>query len=239
MPNSILKTSKITAIAALALLMLFISSCSSGDNNNSKTPPIVTSGGKITRDTLVSFIRHFGKLKVFEKTLRQEIIINDTSKIKKLLGTFYPLWLDKHTNRILKVPFDVYVSISFDIGEIALSVKETGDGKFSVPKPTPIVDITGIIVRFDQEYRDIGTIRFDIDDEEFDAAWQAANVPDMITTQIAKEQKDEFVDVALNEAVSDIINRIKKRYQSIDFKFEQEEQVPVFSEVPTPKIEAK
>ncbi len=218
-------------------VMLFVSSCTSGDSTNSKTPPIVTPDGKVTRDTIVSYIRHYGKLKVLNKSLRRDIIINDTSKIKKLLGDYYPQWMDAHTNRILQVPFDVYVSIGFDIGEIALSVKEVGENKFTVPKPTPIVEITGIVVRFDEEIRKIGTLRFDIEDEEFDAAWQAANVPDMIKTLIAKERKDEFIDVILAETVSDIVSSIRNRYQDIDFKFESAEQEPVFSEIPKPVIE--
>lgn len=226
------------AIAALALLMLFISSCSSGDNR-SKTPPIVTSGGKVTRDTLVSYIRHYGDLKVLNKPLRDEIIINDTSKIKKLLGDYYPLWLDQHLNRILKVPYEVTVSVEFDLGEIALSVKEIGENKFSVSKPTPIVNISNLIVLYDQEYRDIGTFRFDINNMEFNSAWQEANVPERIKSQITKERKDEFIDALLAETVSDMVSNIRNRYQDIDFKFESAEHEPVFSEIPTPKIETK
>ena len=226
-------------IAILFLVAIIIPSCSSGDSTNSKTPPIVTSGGKVTRDTIVSYIRHYGKLNVFKKTLRQEIIINDTSKIKKLLGDYYPLFLDKYTNRILKVPYDVNATIGFDIGEIAMSVKEIDENKFTVAKPTPIVDITGILIRFDQEYRDIGTIRFDIESEEFNSAWQAANVPEQIKNQIAKERKDEFIDAVLAQTLGDILSAVRQRYPKIDFKFETEEKIPTFNEIPTPKIESK
>ncbi|MBQ9214324.1 MAG: hypothetical protein IJ150_10360, partial [Bacteroidales bacterium] len=212
---------------------------SSNGGGTSTGGPIVTEDGKVTRDTLVSFIRHYGKLNVRNITLRQEIDINDTSKIKKLLGDYYPLWLDKHLNRILKVPYEATVTIGFDLGEIALSVKETGENKFSVSKPTPIVDITNLIIRFDQEYRDIGTLRSDIETGEFNAAWQEKNVPERIKSEISKERKDVFIDAVLNENINNILSSVKKRYQGIDLNFESAEREPVFSEIPKPIIEKK
>ena len=238
MTKSIINKFRFVAIVASVLLVLLVWGCSSGGSNNSNSP-IVTQGGKVTRDTLVSFIRHYGKLNVLEKSLSGEIVINDTSKIKKLLGDYYPLWADKYFNRILKVPYDVYVKIGFDLGEIAFSVKEVDEGKFTVAKPTPIVDITGIIIRFDKEYRDIGTLRFDVDSKEFAEAWQDANVPELIKSQVCKERKDEFIDAVLAQTVSDIVSRVRRKYKNIDFKFETVEQAPVFSEIPTPKIESK
>ena len=181
---------RFAAIAASLFIMLFISACSSSNGGGTSTGgPIVTEDGKVTRDTLVSFIRHYGKLNVRNITLRQEIDINDTSKIKKLLGDYYPLWLDKHLNRILKVPYEATVTIGFDLGEIALSVKETGENKFSVSKPTPIVDITNLIIRFDQEYRDIGTLRSDIETGEFNAAWQEKMCQNELNLKFPKSEK--------------------------------------------------
>ena len=234
------KTNKLhfALFTASLFIMLFISACSSSNGGGTPTGgPIVAEGGKVTRDTLVSFIRHYGKLNVLKTTLRQEIIINDTSKIKKFLGDAYPLWLDKYTNRILKVPHEVNVEIGFDLGEIALSVKEKGEKEFTVAKPTPIVEITGILIRFDQEYRDIGLTRWNITDAEFNAAWQSANVPELIKTQIAKERKDEFLDVVLAQTISEILSSVRNRYQGIDFKFEPAEKEPTFNEIPNPKIE--
>lgn len=230
---------KITTLLASAALfmMLFISACSSGGNGNN--PPIVTEDGKITKDTLVSYIRHYGKLNVCKRTLRQEFIINDTSKIKKLLGKAFPRWLDEYTDRILKVPYDVYVEIGFDVNEIAFSIKEEGSEVFTATKPTPIVDITGIYIRFDEELRKIGLLRWDISDEEFTSAWQAANVPALIKSQIAKDRKDEFLDAVVSEAVSTILNSVRNRYQNIDFKFEKTEKEPTFNEIPNPKIDKK
>ena len=191
---------RFAVLAASVLLMLIVLGCSSvgGDNSSKSTlPPLITQGGKVTRDTLVSFIRHYGKLNVLEKSLRGEIVINDVSKIKKLLGDYYPLWADNYLNRVLIVPYDVYVKIGFDLGEIAFSVKELEEGKFTASKPTPIVDITGIIIRYDEEYRDIGTFRLDVNSKEFADAWRDANVPELIKSQVCKERKDEFIDAVL------------------------------------------
>jgi len=229
-----MKKSIITIVSVLLMVIAYGCSSGGGNNSNNSTPPLVT---QVTRDTLVSFIRHYGKLNVLKTTLRQEIIINDTSKIKKFLGDAYPLWLDKYTNRILKVPYEVNVEIGFDLGEIALSVKEKGEKEFTVAKPTPIVEITGILIRFDQEYRDIGLTRWNITDAEFNAAWQSANVPELIKTQIAKERKDEFLDVVLAQTISEILSSVRNRYQDIDFKFEPAEKEPTFNEIPNPKIE--
>ena len=230
-----------TLATASLILMLFVSACSSssngGSNGNAGTP-IVTSDGKITTDTLVTFIQHYGKLNVCKRELRREITINDTSKIKKLLGGYYPNFLDKITNRILIVPYDIYVSISFDLGEITSSIREDGSGVFFASKPTPIVDVTGIYIRFDEEYRDIGTIRLDITDAEFSAAWRSENVPDLIKQQIA-DRKDEFLDAAVLEAVSSILNSVRNRYRNIEFKFESTEKAPTFNEIPNPIIERK
>ena len=238
MKRNLINQLKIKTIALVALLlMLSVAACSSGGNGNN--PPIVTSGGKITKDTLVSFIRHYGKLNVCKRTLRQEIIINDTSKIKKLLGKAFPLWLDEYTDRVLKVPYDVYVEIGFDVNEIAFSIKEEGSEEFTATKPTPIVDITGIYIRFDEELRKIGLLRWDISDEEFTSAWQAAKVPELIKSQIAKNRKDEFLDAVVSEAVSSILNSVRNRYQSIDFKFEKTEKDPTFNEIPNPIIDKK
>ena len=223
-----MKRSIITIVSVLLMVIAYGCSSGGGGNSNNSTPPLVPQGGKVTRDTLVSYIRHYGKLNVLKTTLRQEIIINDTSKIKKFLGDAYPLWLDKYTNRILKVPYEVNVEIGFDLGEIALSVKELGEKEFTVAKPTPIVEITGILIRFDQEYRDIGLTRWNITDEEFNAAWQSANVPELIKTQIAKERKDEFLDAVLAQTVSDILRSVRNRYQDIDFRFEPAEKEPTF-----------
>lgn len=233
------KTSKHNFIQLLAplILMLFISACSSsGSDNSGNTPSIVTSGGVITKDTLVSFIRHYGKLNVNDKTLRGEVIINDTSKIKKILGSYYPLFLDKYTNRILKVPYEVFVSIGVDISEIAFSIKDNGDGSFTASTPTPIITVTGIYIHFDQEYRDIGLIRSDISDNEFNSAWQAANVAETIKNQITKERKEEFIDETVSDAVSNILNQVRNRYKSIEFKFNQEDKTPTFDELPKPII---
>lgn len=230
-------TIKTIFAAASLILMLFISACSSGGKGNN--PPTVTEGGKITKDTLVSYIRHYGKLNVCKRTLRQEIIINDTSKIKKLLGKAFPRWLDEYTDRILKVPYDVYVEIGFDVNEIAFSIKEEGSEEFTATKPTPIVDITGIYIRFDEELRKIGLLRWDISDEEFTSAWQAANVPELIKSQIAKNRKDEFLDAVVSEAVSTILNSVRNHYQNIDFKFEKTEKDPTFNEIPNPIIDKK
>lgn len=228
-------------LAISLFLMLYVSACSS--NNGGGTPtggPIKTEGGNVTKDTLVSYIRHYGKLNVCKRTLRQEIIINDTSKIKKLLGKAFPRWLDEYTDRVLKVPYDVYVEISFDVNEIAFSInKEEGSEVFTATKPTPIVDITGIYIRFDEELRKIGLLRWDISDEEFTSAWQAANVPALIKSQIAKDRKDEFLDAVVSEAVSTILNSVRNRYQNIDFKFEKTEKDPTFNEIPNPIIDKK
>ena len=230
---------RFVVIAASLFLMLFVCFCSSNNGGTPTAGSIVTDGGKVTKDTLVSFIRHYGKLNVCKKTLRQEIIINDTSKIKKLLGNAFPRWLDEYTDRILKVPYDVYVEIGFDVNEIAFSIKEEGTSEFTATKPTPIVDITGIYIRFDEELRKIGLLRWDISDEEFSSAWQDANVPALIKSQITKNRKDEFIDAVVSEAVSSILNSVRNRYRTIDFRFESAEKDPTFNEIPNPIIEKK
>ncbi|MBQ3617343.1 MAG: hypothetical protein II939_04195 [Bacteroidales bacterium] len=230
----------------LYILFLFalLSSCSSGDNNKNTTSsiydngiPTITPGGQITVDTLVSFLRHFGKLNVCERTLRGDIIINDTLKIKKLLGKSYPRFLDKYTNRILKVPYDVNVKIGFDINEIASSIKVDGENCFIASKPTPKIDITGIDVRFDQEYREIGITRWDIDNMEFSSNWQSANVNERIQKIILNDRRDEFIDAVLTEAVTTILNGVRNRYQNINFRFDSSDPTPIFNEIPNPVIE--
>lgn len=241
MKDSIINQLKFVALAASILLMLIVLGCSSGDPK--PTPPIPNGGEdnqvviKVTRDTLVSYLRHYGKLNVCKRTLRQEIEINDTSKIKKLLGKYYPMYLDKFTDRYLKVPYDVYVEIGFDINEIANSIKEIEQGHFTASRPTPIVEITGIYVRFDQELRKIGLTRWDIGNDEFAAAWEAANIPELIKSQVEGKRKDEFIDAVVMNTVSSVLNSVRNQYQGIEFNFEQTEQTPKFSEIPTFKYE--
>ena len=156
-----------------------------------------------------------------------------------MLENAFPSWLDEYTDRILKVPYDVYVEIGFDVNEIAFSIKEEGTSEFTATKPTPIVDITGIYIRFDEELRKIGLLRWDISDEEFSSAWQDANVPALIKSQITKNRKDEFIDAVVSEAVSSILNSVRNRYRTIDFRFESTEKDPTFNEIPNPIIEKK
>ena len=61
-----MKRSIITIVSVLLMVIAYGCSSGGGGNSNNSTPPLVPQGGKVTRDTLVSYIRHYGKLNVLK-----------------------------------------------------------------------------------------------------------------------------------------------------------------------------
>ena len=229
---------------ALALIVIVgVWACSGGGNSSSDgTPSSVATdySGKPTRDSLVSLINHYGKINVLEKTFNQSIpIIYDTSSFVKWFGRNLPSIKANLLNRRLEVPYVVYVKVGFDIGEIANSVRELDENKFTIAQPRPIITISGIEVLWTQELRDIGYLRSNIDDKEFSEQWREAGIPEKIKRTLEKDRKDEFIDATIAQAKGTILGLVRGQYRDIEIQFDDVNQVPKYEEIPLPKIEEK
>lgn len=234
---------KIIKIALALIMIAGVWACSGGGNSSSDGTPSSAAtdyNGKPTRDSLVSLINHYGKINVLEETVHQSIsIIDDTSSFVKWFGRNMPPIKANLLKRRLEVPYEVYVKVGFDIGEIANSVRELDENKFTIAKPRPIITISGIEVLWPQELREIGYLRTNIDDKEFSDYWREVGIPEKIKRTLEKDRKDEFIDAPIAQAKGKILGLVRGQYRDIEIQFDDVNQVPKYEEIPLPKIEEK